>query len=261
MGLLDKLRKKTAPKPDSVTSGGSNIYRYKEKEDKGWRASTAYGEYSEEISNYFAELFPDHEEIVMHEIISDLVHIDVYIRKPNEKQNYYFIYTTGMSDLPMTLPEGYEDREDWKYAELYAFMPPTWNPGGEFQLSTDIPDSEYWIIHMLKYLARFPHEYETFLGAGHTIPNGPDYAPICDGTTMGGVVLSQLGDALECVNTKDGKRINLLMLIPAYKEEIEYKLKYGMGELDKKFSENNMQLVIDIHRPNYCEDFKEVLDS
>lgn len=190
MGLLGKLRKKTAPKPDSITSGGSNIYRYEEKDNKGWRPPAAFGE----------------------------------------------------------------------YAESYAFMPPTWNPGDEFQLSTDIPDSEYWIIHMLKFLARFPHEYETWFGAGHTIPNGPDYEPICEGTTMGGVVLSQSGGDLECITTKDGKRINFLMVVPAYKEEIEYKLKYGMSVLDKKFCDNNMQLIIDIHRPNYCADFTEVLD-
>ena len=260
MGLLDKFRKKTAPKPDSVTSGGSNIYRYEEKEEKGWRPPAAFGEYAEEISAHFAQLFPEREETVLHEIFSDLVHIDINIRKPNEKHNYYFIYTTGMSDLPMTLPKGYENREDMKYAELYAFMPPTWNPGDEFQLSTDIPDSEYWIIHMLKFLARFPHEYETWFGAGHTIPNGPDYEPICEGTTMGGVVLSQSGGDLECITTKDGKRINFLMVVPAYKEEIEYKLKYGMSELDKKFYDNNMPLIIDIHRPNYCADFREVLD-
>lgn len=260
MSILDKLLKKKAPKADSVTSGGSSIYRYEDKENTGWRPPEAYAVHSEEISDYFSKLFPDHEEFVFHEIISDLVHIDVNIRRPNKNQNYYFVYTTGMSDLPMTLPEGYEDREDWKYAELYAFMPPTWNPGSEMQLASDIPESEYWLIHMMKFLARFPHEYNTWLGGGHTMPNGPQYAPICDDTTMGGVVLSQLGDSLEYMETKDGKRINFLMVIPAYKEEIEYKLKYGMEELDKKFSENNMPLVIDIHRPNYCADFKEVLD-
>lgn len=259
MSFLDRFKKK-APKPDSVTEGGSNIYRYEEKENQGWRAPQAYGNYTEEICDYFSKLFPDRESFVYHEIMSDLVHIDVNIMRPTEENNFYVVYTTGMSDLPMTLPEGYEDREDLKYAEIFAFMPPTWNPGKEFQTTTDIPESDYWMIHLIKFLARFPHEYDTWFADGHTIPNGPDYAPITEGTTMGGVVLKQMGKQLECIEADDGTRINLLMLIPAYQEEIEYKLKYGMQKLDDIFAEKNLPLVIDLQRPNYCEDFKERLD-
>lgn len=259
MSIFDRFKKK-APKPDSVSEGGSYIYRYEEKEGGGWRPPQAYGVYTEEICEYFSKLFPEQETTVLHEILSDLVHIDVNIIKPSGKNDFYVIYTTGMSDLPMSLPDGYENREDLKYAEIYAFMPATWNPGDEHQISTEIPDSEYWIIHMIKYLARFPHEYHTWLGDGHTIPNGPDYEPVTDGTTMGGVLLKQMGQSLECIETDDGKRINLLMLIPAYQEEIEYKLKYGMQGIDEVFAENNIPLVIDLQRPNYCEDFKERLD-
>ncbi len=259
MSFLDRFKKK-APKPDSISEGGSYIYHYQENEEQGWRAPEAYGLYAEEVSNYFSQLFPNQESFVFHELMSDLVHIDVNIIRPNEKNNFYVIYTTGMSDLPMSLPAGYETREDLKYAEIYAFMPPTWNPGKELQISSDIPESEYWIIHLIKYLARFPHEYHTWFGDGHTIPNGPDYEPITETTTMGGVVLKQLGKTLECVETEDGKRINLLMLIPAYQEEIEYKLKYGMQKLDEVYAEKNIPLVIDLQRPNFCEDFKERLD-
>lgn len=258
MGILDRFKKK-APKPVSVTEGGSHIYHYQEKEQEGWRAPEAYGSYAEEISDYFSKLFPGRETFVFHELISDLVHIDVNIMRPTEDADFYVVYTTGMSDLPMSLPEGYEDREDMKYAEIFAFMPPTWKPGGELNLN-DIPDSEAWMIHLIKYLARFPHEYDTWLGDGHTIPNGPNYTPITEGTAMGGVVLKQLGKSLECIETDDGKRINLLMLIPAYQEEIEYKLKYGMHKLDEIYAEKNLPMVIDLQRPNYCEDFKERLD-
>lgn len=252
MGILDRFKKK-APKEKCISEGGSYVYHYEEKENKEWRAPQAYGNYTEEVEEHFSKLFPQRESFVFHEIISELIHIDVNVMRPTEKSNFYVIYTTGMSDMPMTLPEGFEKREDLKYAELFAFMPPTWKPGNNFQLSTEIPDSEYWIIHMMKYLARFPHEYDTWLGDGHTIPNGPNYEPITDGTGMGGVVLKQLGKSLEYVETKDGKRIKLLMVIPAYKEEIEYKLKYGMEQLDNIFAEKNLPLVIDIHRANYCE--------
>ena len=53
----------------------------------------------------------------------------------------------------MTMPEELSDREDLKYAELYTFMPSNWNPGSGAQVSSDLPESEYWIINILKYLA------------------------------------------------------------------------------------------------------------
>lgn len=260
MGLLDKLMKKNRPQTDEVSPGGSEIYRYEEKEDEGIRPPQVYGEFAEEINKHFEALFPGRTSFVFHELLSDLVHIDVNIMEPTEKANYYVVYTTGMSDLPMTLPEQAADREDLTHAELFMFMPPTWNPGKPGQTGNDIPQSEFWPIHMMKFLARFPHEYHTWLGYGHTIPNGPQYAPICEGTEMGGVVLSQFKGDIGGFKTEDGTEINLLMMIPAYKEEIEYKLKYGMSELDKRYNEGKLPMVVDIARPNLCADFKEVLD-
>ncbi len=259
MGLFDGLKKKFAPKHASVSSGGSRIYNYDEPEDKGFRPPMEYGKYAEEISAHFEALFPGREEFVYHEIISDLVHIDVYIRRPNEEQNFYVIYTTGMSDLPMTLPKDLRKREEIKYAELYMFLPGDWRLGGPgTTLSPE--ETDIWIVNYIKFLARFPHEYKTWLCYGHTLPNGPEYAPLCEGTKLGGVVLSQGDGDIECVMTKDGKRINLYMVIPAYEEEIQYKLKYGMNKLDEVFREKNLPMILDLKRENLCADFKEKLD-
>lgn len=261
MGLLDKIFKnREKAQPDELSPGGSPIYHYEEEEDKGFRPPEVFGQFAEEIEAHFSALFPDRESFVFHELISDLVHIDVNILKPSPKADYYVMYTTGMSDMPMSLPDGYEDRADLKYGELYMFLPSSWNPGDVGQVSSDISDSEFWPIHMIKYLARFPHEYRTWLGAGHTIPNGPDYEPLCADTKMGGVVLVQTGQDLGSLTTENGTIINFYMMIPAYQEEIEYKLKYGMEALDQKYSEGNLPMILDIHRPNYCEDFKERLD-
>ena len=231
MGLLDKLLKK-GPKASEVTKGGSPVYRYEETEHEAWRPPQAYGEYAEEISGHFKALFPNREEFVYHELISDLVHIDVNIMRPTEERPYYVMYTTGMSDMPMTLPEEIADREDLKHAELFMFLPGEWNPGETGQLDSDIPDSEYWPIRLIKYLARFPHEYHTWLGWGHTIPNGAEYGPLCAETEMGGVVLVQTGGDMGSMQAEDGTEINFYMVVPVYREEIEYKLEFGMEALD-----------------------------
>ncbi len=251
MGFLDRF-KKTGPKTDEVTAGGSPVYRYEDKQQEGWRPPQTHGEYAEEISRYFEALFPGRESFVYHELISDLVHIDVNIMRPTEDKQYYVMYTTGMSDLPMSLPEEVSEKDDLRFGELFMFLPASWNPGNTGQLDSDIPDSEYWPIRLIKYLARFPHEYETWLGWGHTIPNGPNYSPLCEGTEMGGVVLVQLGGDMEAMEAEDGSRINFFMVVPAYREEIEYKLEHGMNALDERFSEGNLPVVLDIHRPNYC---------
>ena len=94
-----------------VSPGGSTIYKHDEVKDEGWRAPQAYGVFAEEINEYFSKVFPDREEFVFHEIISDLVHIDVNIMRPNETAPYYFVYTTGMSDLPMHVPTEIEERD------------------------------------------------------------------------------------------------------------------------------------------------------
>lgn len=247
-------------KEPEVSPGGSLIYRHEAPAGQELHPPKQYGLYMKEIESHFKELFPDRDSFVFHELESDLVHIDVHLLGPGRDAPYYVLFTTGMSDLPMTLPDPISGREDLKYAELFLFLPNSWNFGESEQDVQNLPESSFWPIRLLKFLARFPHEYRTWLGWGHTIPNGPDYSPLTDDAGFGGVVLAQPSD-IPPMETKDQKKINFYIVIPAYKEEIEYKLKYGMEALGQRFLEGHMPFVLDIHRPNLCEDFTEVLDA
>lgn len=82
--------------------------------------------------------------------------------------------------------------------------------------------------------ARFPHEYKTWFGVGHTLPNNEDYDPLGEGTEMGGfffLPVISLGEdypGVDAMICKDGTKINFLWAIPMYKEEIErYALAVG----------------------------------
>ncbi len=258
MGFFGKFLRK---KEKEVTSGGSDVYRYQELPDTGPRVPERSCVYAGEITARFEELFPGRESFVYHEIVSDLIHVDVNIMRPTEEQPFYVLYTTGMSDLPMTLPDEIADREDLKYAEVFLFLPKEWHLGKEYDLDKDLSHASYWPIQTLKFLARFPHQYQTWLGWGHTIPNGPDYTPLDDTVGFGGIVLSGGGSGpLGTLKTKDGKEVRFYHAIPAYKEEIEFKLKYGMEALEERFKKG-LPTVLDIHRPNLCADFHEVLDA
>ncbi|MCM1253368.1 MAG: suppressor of fused domain protein [Clostridium sp.] len=115
-------------------------------------------------------------------------------------------------------------------------------------------DAYYWPIRWLKYLARFPHEYKTWLGTGHTLPNGEDYVPLGEGTEMGGfffLPVVGLGEAYPGVADlvcKDGTRINFLWAIPMYKEEILYKLEEGFEPMMNLLTEVNFPRVLDPKR-------------
>ena len=60
---------------------------------------------------------------VFHEILSDTVHLDVHIVPPNAHSPHLRLVTSGMSDLPMTLPDGVEAP---RYMELMLSLPGDW---------------------------------------------------------------------------------------------------------------------------------------
>ncbi len=258
MGFLDRFRKK---KKQEVTPGGSPIYRYEDHEDRGFQPPQETGVHMREIEAHFDTLFPGRGSFVYHEILSDIVHIDIHVMRPTREAPCYILYTTGMSDLPMTLPDEIKDQENLKYGELYMFLPPEWDLGQEGQALQDVPSRYTWPIGVLKFLARFPHEYRTWLGYGHTVPNGAAYAPFDESVGFGGVVLSWGDGPLGTLKAEDGKEIHFYQVIPAYKEEIEYKLKYGMDALLKRFNDAGVAPILDPSRPNTCADFTEVLDG
>lgn len=159
MGFLDKL---FGGKKDTVTPGGSPIYRYDSPEDHDLRTPKESGVYAPEVEKRFEELFPNRESRVLHEIVSDLVHVDIHVMWPTQEQDFFVLYTTGMSDLSMTpdqsIPE--KDRRDLELAELFLFLPGSWPLSKEGMP----PEEAYWPIQMMKFMARFPHEYRTWLG-------------------------------------------------------------------------------------------------
>jgi hypothetical protein len=217
-------KEKDAPEnKQEVSPGGSEIYRHKDQENAKWRAPASCGVFAEEVTAHFESFFPGRESFVFHEIVSDLVHIDVNIMRPAKEGDFYVMYTTGMSDLPMTLPDRIKDREDLKYAELFIFMPNNWNPGGPGTTNSDIPEEQFWPIQLIKFLARFPHEYKTWLGSGHTIPNGENYEPLVENSEMSGMLLLGLDEKYSQMTAKDGKTVNLLMVMPVTRAETEYK--------------------------------------
>ncbi|MEI7028181.1 suppressor of fused domain protein [Paenibacillus sp. y28] len=235
-------------KPSSYSEAGNPIYKYEDKE-REW-TPPEYGEegWSEKIEAH-VEKYVGPIDHVFHEILSDLVHIDVYHIKPTEARNFHTLFTTGMSYKPMNVPEG---QEDYRYAELMMCLPPEWPISSEaFQ-----EQENYWPIQWLKMLARFPHDFQTWLGDGHTMPNGDPANPLSGQTEMNGIILLRpitVHPDFLTLPMDEERTVRFYCIVPLYGEEMEFKLKYGYSKLTDKFDEHGMNEVFQPNRKKVCK--------
>lgn len=254
MGFIFNRRKK-------VSKDGTNveIIRYKDETERKWQVPEESGLYLEEMQEHINKIFPCKEKqpYVFHEILSDIVHIDVNIIPPEGNRDYYVLWTSGMSDKPMNLPDGNYDKKEYERAEIMIFLPGDWKLGKAGDISSQMPKEYYWPVYWIKVLARFPHEYHTWLDVGHTLPNGEEYDPLGEGTAMGGffflpvIPLGEEYPGVDKLTCKDGTKINFLWAIPMYREEIEFKLEEGFDAMLDLLSEKQFPRVLNPQRENY----------
>lgn len=225
------------PKDPEVSRGGSQMLRH-EVAHAGELAPT-----DEAAATAVAELIARHlgpAANVFHELVSETIHVDVHVVSPAEDDDAWTLYTTGMSDLPMSVPEGSDAP---RFIELMLRLPASW------QLSQEAFADErwYWPVRWLKMLARLPHEYRTFLGDGHTIPNGDPPVPIADTRFVGFVVgaPASLPDDDDVARTPDGKEIHLHAIYPLFADEMDFKLQRGWGELAERLGAADVTDVVD----------------
>jgi hypothetical protein len=231
-----------------VSSGGSEILRHKASS----RAFTAGipAPNAEEVEAYISRAVGE-PATVFHEIVSDLIHLDVNIVRPAPGRDWWTLFTVGMSALPMTVPEG---RDDLKFAELVLKLPASWRIDA-LQVTPPPADLEsiYWPIRGLKNLARIPHDYNTFLAYGHSIPNGDPPEPFADGTALcAWLIVPLLGmpDELQGTPLSDGSILNLYAIHAIYRDELDLKLARGTDALLDAFDRTNLSEVLDPTRPS-----------
>jgi hypothetical protein len=230
------------------SESGVRIFRYEARE-KPFQIAEGDAEALEAIGDHI-EKHIGKIETVMHEIVSDLVHIDVHVVEPTAERNFYTLITSGMSDLPMTVPES---AEEFKFAELLICLPANWDMTKVNDALTG--EEHWWPIRWLKYLARFPHEYDTWLGEGHTIPNSDPPEPFAKNTQLCCALLTPpllFGAESLSLKIREDKTINFYALLPIYKEEMEFNLKHGGEQLYDRFDQAGVNELLDINRKNVC---------
>jgi hypothetical protein len=224
------------------SKSGEPIYRYDEKKQEKFEAASGNSSIDEitgHIEKYIGKV-----EMVFHEIVSDKVHIDIHWVKPTTDKPYHTLITSGMSDKPMNTPE---ELEGGKYAELCICLPEEWKISDE-----DFEDeNNYWPVRWLKFLARFPHDYNTWLGWGHTIPNGDPPESFIESTKLTTMILLppiMFGEEFQQLELEE-KIITFFSLVPLYTEELNLKLEKGAESLFNGFDEYGVTDILDINRP------------
>lgn len=196
------------------------------------------------IDEHLQDFFYSEEILVLHEKESEIVHSDIYIVKPGEDRTYNLLLTCGLSALPMQTPQ---DLDYLQYAEITLLLPPDWKL--EYEDFAD--ENNYWPIRLLKQLTIYPHINNTWLGYGHTIPLEKTHKT---NHNFDSVILLEsitLSNDFIYIETPE-KQIYFYAAIPIYKEELKYKLEYGVDELLKLLEQFDIDEIVDINRKNVC---------
>lgn len=237
-----KLRVPVPPPPVETSESGSPILRHTER-SKPLEIAIGDGEHIDAISEHIEQHIGE-VTMVFHEIVSDLVHIDVHHVPPEPNREFHTLITTGMSEKPMTVPEG---AEEFRFAELVLCLPPDWKLTRE-----DFADeANYWPIRLLKTLARLPHEYDTWLGPGHSIPNGEEPQPYAKGTRFCcALIVPSLGFGKEFrrLELPDERIVHFYSVWPLLPDETDFKLKHGYEDLMDRLFEHDVTEIIDVAR-------------
>jgi hypothetical protein len=181
---------------------------------------------------------------VFHELVSPYVHLDVITIPAREERPWHTLVTCGMSARPMDVP----DEETPRYAELMLSLPPFWPLDAEAWRD----ERHYWPVRLLKTLGRLPHEYGTWLGIGHTVPNGDPPERYARGTGLCGALIAPplvWPEGAHVLETENGP-LRFYGVIPLHADEMQLKLDEGLDALYERFDQAEISELLDAGRPS-----------
>jgi hypothetical protein len=222
-----------------TSPGGSRLIKYGGSEF----AKPTFGFPEDDVSalveqreRVYAAIFGE-SDTVFHELMPIVPHIDVYCFPPFGKRTFTTYVTFGMSDIPQSSPV--ELGNDARRVEIvfYASQP-----------------AECY-SELLRRLAHFTHDNQTWLHWGHTMPNGTPPEPLFGEGTLNSLLFmptivqpdSDLGKRLFL----GGDPVNLLWCVPVTMAECEYKLHHGIDAIYDLFDRVNHPFVYSGSRQSY----------
>jgi len=195
---------------------------------------------AQDIVAYFAEHVgpPDTHSLI--EIVPNDPPIEIHFIPSSPDRKFVTLFTTGMSDRPMTVPDDDQVNENYQWAELYLQLPADWP-------YRKVEDPKFgWPVHWLRSMAQYPHQNDTWLGgAVAVVANGEPPEPIASNTRFNSMLM-----LIDRKMEIQGRTVQLYRLMPLYPEERELELKKGIGALLRAFDAKGTPMVIDMKRRN-----------
>lgn len=193
---------------------------------------------SEQVIAHFEQTVGPVEKISLIEIVPTGVPISIHAVPPAEGRPLVTLFTSGLSEYPMKVPEGHEP---FARAELYIQLPADWK-------YREFANPEWgWPQYWLRSMAQYPAQHDSWLGGPVTLvanqePPQP-LAPHTQFTTMLMIVDRSF-------QSREGQTVSLYRLMPLYTEERELELREGAAALMRTLDANNVPFVVDMHRKN-----------
>jgi Suppressor of fused protein (SUFU) len=177
---------------------------------------------------------------VSHELLPLVPHIDVYTFKRSQgDKEVYSLVTGGMSDLEMTLPRG-AGKDTPMRVELIFYC--------------SEPHDEY--ISTLRWVAHFPHDSKSWLGHGHTMPNGNPPEPFWGSTALDSFFflppIVKKDQTLPSALNLGGEPVHFLWVVPLTTAECNFKLSKGFEAMLNLLQQNRHPYLFDPHRKSYA---------
>ena len=228
-------KKKSEPEK---SEGGSVIHRYSAADWSSPKLGFApkMAEFGKARDEVYLRRFGEAKQ-VFHEILPLVPHIDVmeYYREGADG-TVCTLVTSGMSDLAMNVP---------KKADVPRRV--------ELIFYCREPKPEY--ADTMRWLAHFPHDQKTWIGAFHTIPNGNPPVPLW-GTSLLDTIfllpsLVKKDQGLENELILDGDGVEFLWLVPLTTAECKLKLAKGSDAILDLFQKNRHPHVFDPNGQSY----------
>jgi hypothetical protein len=115
------------------------------------------------------------------------------------------------------------------------------------------PKPEY--VATMRWLAHFPHDQKTWVGEGHTIPNGQPPAPFWGSSVLDTVLLMPTIVNRDATLPKelvlDGDAVHFLWVVPLTSAECRLKLAKGFDAILDLFEKHRHPHVFDPSRKSY----------
>lgn len=183
---------------------------------------------------------------VLHEIVSDDLHIDLHLVASDRKRPFELVVTSGMSERPMVTPPG---KTEYRFAELSILLKQGWS----LDQRSFGDENIYWPFRLLKNLARFPHQAGTWLFYSHTLAGSEPPESYASGTQLCAAIIvpsASLRESFYQMRRRDGGTTYFLSVLPIHADELAFARRAGSEALLDEFERQNVSDVVDPHRPS-----------